>query len=328
MVEPKRYRGPTLSWAAAILLAATTLVAFGSSDAHAQPAPAPATPPPANDAATVEARRHFSQAVALYTDGNYDAALAEFLAAYKTKPSAFILYNIGLTYKPLFLYNDAIRTLEQYLRDEQKLTPDRKAEVEQLLREMQALLAKVDMQITPPGATVKVDGRSIGHAPIGEYLLAAGRHVVDISAEGYTPQNRELLITAGQPTALTVALALIPKSGRAHIVVEPVGATVKVDGKIYPTPADLELPLGGHTFEAWATGYQVHREELLIAPGQTREIRLQLRRPPIYKRAALWVPVAIGIVGVAVGVAVPLALKYQNDIIQGTLAPGSQAVGK
>jgi hypothetical protein len=277
---------------------------------------------------TVEARRHFSQAVALYTDGNYDAALAEFLAAHKTKPAAFILYNIGLTYKALFLYNDAIRSLEQYLRDESKLQPERKAEVEQILREMQALLAKVNLEITPDGANVKVDGRTIGRAPIGEYLLAAGRHVVDVAADGYAPQSRELLITAGQPTSLAIALVVIPKTGRARITVEPQGATVKVDGKVYPPPVDLELPLGGHTFEAWATGYQVHREELLIAPGQVREVRLTLRRPPVYKRAALWVPVAIGIVGVAVAVSVPVALHYNNTVIQGTLSPGSAPVGK
>jgi hypothetical protein len=284
---------------------------------------------PGPDSRDVEARHHFTQAVALYTDGNYDAALAEFLAAYRTKPAAFILYNIGLTYKALFLYNDSIRTLEQYLRDEQKLTPDRRAEVEQLLREMQALLARVDMKIAPDGALVRVDGRQIGRAPIGEYLLAAGRHVIDVSADGYSAQSRELMITAGTPTSLAISLAVIPKTGRLRIAVRPNGATVKIDSQVYPPPVDLELPLGGHTLEAWATGYQVHREELLIAPGQVRDVNVQLKRPPIYKRAALWVPVAIGIVGVAAAVAVPLALQQYNtnNLVVGTLAPGKAPVG-
>jgi hypothetical protein len=322
MNEPERppcRRTPSRAlagWAVLILLIARA--------SFAQPVP-PAPP----DAATTEARRHFSQAVALYTDGNYDAALAEFLASYRTKPAAFVLYNIGLTYKALFLYNDAIRSLEQYLRDEAKLTAERRAEVEQLLREMQALLAKVDLAISPDGAVIKVDGRQIGRAPLGEYLLAAGRHVIDVSADGYTPQTRELMVTAGVPTSVAVALAVIPKTGRLSIEVGPPGATVVLDGKGYPPPVELELPLGGHTFEASARGYQTHREELLIAPGQVRKVHLMLQRPPFYKRAVFWAPLTVGIVGIAVAIAVPLALRYSNDdVIKGTLAPGAALVGK
>jgi hypothetical protein len=310
-------------------LTCAAVVALSTSLAVAQETP-PLTPPPAPaDANTEEARHHFTQAVALYNDGNYDAALAEFLAAYRTKPSPFILYNIGLTYKALFLYNDSIRTLEQYLRDEQKLTPERRSEVEQMLREMQALLARVDMSITPDGALVRVDGRQIGRAPIGEYLLAAGRHVIEVSADGYTSQTREIMITAGVPSSLAIALPIIPKTGRIRVDVRPNGATVKIDSQVYPPPVDLELPLGGHTLEAWATGYQVHREELLIAPGQTRDVSVLLKRPPIYKRAALWVPVAIGIVAVAAAVATPLALQYYNtnNLVVGTLTPGKASVG-
>ena len=82
----------------------------------AQPAPAPAPPAPAPPAAPdpavlEEAKRHFAQGVALYNDGNYNAALAEFEAAYRVRPSPGVLDNIGLTQKGLVRYNDAIASL-------------------------------------------------------------------------------------------------------------------------------------------------------------------------------------------------------------------------
>ena len=325
-----RLRVVVLMLAFTVTTAVATAVAPTLAHADLTPAPGPA---PTTDDAAAGAKRHFLQAVALYNDGNFDAALAEFLAAYRTKPQGFILYNIGLTYKSLFLYNDSIRTLEQYLREETKLAPERRAEVEQVLREMQALLAKVELSILPDGANVKVDGRTIGKAPIGQYLLAAGRHVLEVTADGYTPQTKEVMVTAGAPMALTITLAVIPKTGRIRIKVEPPGASLKVDGRIYPSPVDLELSLGGHTFEAWATGYSVHREELIVAPGLTRDVSVGLRRPPLGKRAAFIVPVTIGAILLAVGLGVGIPCgaldKCGNAaVISGTLAPGSAPVGR
>ncbi len=294
--------------------------------ARAQPAPAVVS----DEATTSDAKRHFQQAIALYNDGNFEAALAEFLAAYKTKPAPSILYNIGLTYKSLFLYNDSIRSLEQYLRDEPKLAPERRAEVEQILREMRALLADVALAITPEGATVKLDGRTIGHAPIGQYLIAAGRHVLEVSAEGYTTQTKEMMVTAGAQMALAVSLAVIPKTGRVRVSVAPSGASLKLDGKVYPPPVDVELPLGGHTLEVWATGYTVHREEVLIAPGQTRDISVMLRRPPLSKRAAFIVPVTIGSILIAAGITVGAVCgsgHCTSDLLSGTLDPYKSSVG-
>ncbi len=312
-------------------LVASSLVLSLGFEALTNAAP-PAAPAPVQagaDPVAAEARRHFQQAVALYNDGNFEAALAEFQGAYNAKPAPSILYNIGLTYKSLFLYNDSIRTLEQYLREETKVAQERRNEVEQILREMRALLADATMNISPEGAIVKLDGRTIGKAPIRQYFIAAGRHVLEISTDGYTTQTKEIMVTAGVPLSLTVALKVIPKTGRVRISASPSGASVKVDSVVYPPPVDIELPLGGHTLEVWATGYQVHREELLVAPGQTREIYVPLRKPPIYKRAALWVPLAIGIVLVAgVAVGVPVALNQRDDRITGTLTPGQATVGR
>jgi hypothetical protein len=65
----------------------------------------------------------------------------------------------------------------------------------------------------------------------------------------------------------------------------------------------------------------------VIAPSQLREVEVRLARPPIYKRAALWVPVAVGIVSIGLGVGLGVGLQ-QDQPITGTLSPGKMQVGR
>src|SRR5579859_605428 len=110
-------------------------------------ASAQAAPAPAGEDALDEAKRHFTQGVALYNDGNFGAALAEFEASNRAHPSVGVLYNIGLCLKGQFRYAESIETLQRFLREAQPLpkvaTPERRAEVEQLIGEMRALLVTV-----------------------------------------------------------------------------------------------------------------------------------------------------------------------------------------
>jgi hypothetical protein len=308
----------------AVMVWLSPMLRVARAEPPAQVAPAPPAAP--SDAQALEdARRHFQQGTALYNDQNFNAAVAEFLAAYQAKPSSAVLYNIGLTQKALFRYNDAIESLERYLAEEPKLSPERRGEVKQLVVEMRALLADVSLTVLPLGANISVDGRTIGTSPMKAYGLAAGSHVIDVTAEGYKPGRREVLITAGVPLSIAVSLEKIPKGGRLHVQVQQLGATVKVDSKeIGPAPVDLEVGLGGHTLEVWSSGYETHREEVLVAPGQDRFVQVSLKRPPekVYKKAAFWVPVTLGVAAVALGVGLGVGLGVAEDPLKGTLNPG------
>lgn len=301
------------------------LLAAAASAASASPPPGPRVDASPTDAG----KRHFQQAIALYNDGNFSAALAEFQAAYGVKPAPSILYNIGLTYKALFLYNDAIRMLEQYLTDDKSVPAERRAEANQLIGEMRSLLADVTLTISPEGAEVRLDNRVIGTAPMQHYAMAAGRHVLEVTRDGYVSRSKDLMITAGVPLTIAVDLHVVPKTGRVRVVVEPTSATVRFDGRFVKPPLDLELPLGGHTLEASARGYVTHREEVIIAAEQTREVSLRLARPPLYKRASFWVPLAVSVVvvaGIATGLAV--GLTNRDDRLNGTLPPYRAGIGQ
>jgi hypothetical protein len=286
----------------------------------------------APDAKLEEAKRHFAQGVALYNDGNFNAALAEFDAAYKLKQSPSVLYNIGLTQKSLFHYNEAIDSLQEYLAKDKKIKADQQKQVQQLISEMRALLAEVTINVIPDGAAIKLDERAIGQAPMKPYGIAAGNHKIDISAEGYKPQSKDILVTAGQPQTLNFKLEAIPKSGKAHITANQPLSEVKIDDKVVGmAPVDVELPIGGHQIEVVAKGYQPYRGELVVAGGQVREVKVTLELPPApqrgkwYKQWYVWVPVGVVAAG-AIAVGLGVGLTQKPAPLVGTLDPGAQPV--
>jgi len=286
----------------------------------------------AGDAKLDEAKRHFSQGVALYNDGNFNAALAEFEAAYKLKQSPSVLYNIGLTQKSLFHYNEAIDSLQEYAAKDKKIKPDQQKQVQQLISEMRALLATVTFNVIPDGAAIKLDDRTIGQAPMKPYGIAAGNHKLEISADGYKPQKSDILVSAGQPQTLNFKLEMIPKSGKAHITANQPLSEVKIDDKLVGmAPVDVELPIGGHQIEVIAKGYQPYRGELVVAGGQVREVKVTLELPPaptrekFYKKWYFWVPVSVIAAG-AVAVGLGVGLTQKPAPLVGTLDPGAQPV--
>lgn len=291
--------------------------------AHAQKPPAPA---PAEDPALAEAKVHFQQGVALFNDENFSAALAEFETAYRLRPSPGVLYNIGLTQKRLFRYGEAIDALERFIKESTDLPAERRAEAEQLIAEMRALMAEVTVHVEPAGAQILLDGRTVGTAPLDKPLgIAAGGHVLEATAEGHKPVRRELMVSAGVPVRLDLRLEAIPKTGKARIVASQPMAEVMVDGRsLGAAPVDVELGPGGHTLEVVAPGYVPYRSELVVAAGQVRTVEVALELPPrqtpVYKKWYLWTPIAVG-VAAGLGLGLGLGLTPQPPL-EGTLSPG------
>jgi hypothetical protein len=303
------------------LIAVTSLCLFASAAAAQEAQPAPA---PRGDANLEEAKVHFQQGVALFNDGNFNAALAEFQAAYRLRPSSGVLYNIGLTQKALFRYAESIESLEKYLAESQSLAPERRAEVTQLVVEMKALLADVTVRVEPAGAAILLDGRTVGTAPLAKPLgIAAGSHVLEVHADGHTPQRKELMITAGVPLSLEFKLQLIPKSGKVRISARPENALIKVDDQPQPSnPVELELKIGGHVLEIAAPKHVTHRSELVIAGGQVRTVDVQLEKPKkkVYEQWYFWAPISLVVAG-GLGLGLGLGLTPEGPL-PGTLQPG------
>ena len=296
------------------------LMVCGTASAQKRPKAPP--PPQVVDPAKV----HIDQGAALYNDGNYSAALAEFEEAYRINPAAFILNNIGLTQKALFRYTEAIASLQKFLDDSPTLSPTVRAQTEQIIAEIKALLAPVTLTVTPAGAAITIDGRPAGAAPIAAPLsIAAGSHAIEVTADGYVPVKRDIMVSAGVPLALELALKAIPTTGKVHIVTQP-PATILIDGHVVgSSTAELDLSAGGHTLEVSAVGYNRHREEVNLAAGQAREISVTLdpsaRPKHWYQKWYVWAPIAVVVVGTVGGLAIEFG-TYQSP------TAGSLGLGK
>lgn len=300
------------------------------------PAGTPTTPPQASPAPEApadpnvdEAKRHFEQGVALFNDGNFSAALSEFEQVYRLHPVAGVLYNIGVTQKALFRYPEAIDSLQRFLLESKSATPEQRAECEQLIRGMKALLADVTLTVVPDNATISVDGRPMGTSPLTKPLqIAAGTHKIEVTADGYEPQKQDVMVTAEVPLTRTFTLKLIPKTGKIRISSTMGRVTVTVDGtpRGY-APLEVELDAGGHLIETTAPDFESRRDEVVIAAGQTRELPVTLVKVVHHKKAwyshwYVWTGIGAVLVGGTGACALAGCFDTSQSPYEGTLSPG------
>jgi len=180
---------------------------LGAPVAWAQPAPEtpeqPADPPP-EDAKKAEATVLFLEGNTRLLLADYEGALARYQAAYEIYPSAQILLNIGTAHVELKRTVEAIETYEKYVIDEQS-DPQRVAEVKEVLIELYAKTARIEVVVEAAGAEVSIDGKVLGTSPIKQtFRVELGEHTV--AAEGTDFPRVEKKITVKSSETETVTL--------------------------------------------------------------------------------------------------------------------------
>jgi hypothetical protein len=231
-------------------------------------------------------KRHMDNGVKLYTDKNYAAAIAEFQAAYEAKPNANPLVDIALCDKEMFRYPQAIAALVKALgRHGDTMDATDKKAAEDAIKEMRALLGKVTVSVTPPGATLVVDGED---APATEpVMLGPGKHTIVARAEGYASAQQNITVVSGGEQKIT--FALVAEKGSVTIDAPDARTSIAID----------DQPVGhGH----W-TG--------LLAPGR-HVVRLMSPDDPPY---SMEIVVAAGVpLTVSKGVGgVPIVAPKQEE---------------
>ncbi len=251
-----------------------------------------------------EAATRFQRGVALYKDGDYDAALTEFKQAYRIAPFYEVLYNIGLTQRRLYKYGPAVKSLNDYLAEGgKKITAARRELVRKELEEIRALTAEVTVTVTGEGeATLAVDGDEVGKSPMKEpLLLRPGKHTLTATRGDETATEAISLLTGSH-----VTVKLEPKRAEGKLIIDsdPPRALIAVDGTLQgEAPVVVVVGVGAHTITADRDGFASTAMEASVTPGQSRSVVVKLLPATEGASGSAAGPARVPVAGIVVSVA-------------------------
>jgi tetratricopeptide (TPR) repeat protein len=154
------------------------------------------------------AREHYQRGVAAFKANRFSEAGTEFRTAYETLPAYAVLYNIGQVDVALGDAVGAVDAFEKYLKDGgNAVTKERRRAVQTELEKQRARIGTIALRVQPEGAEIRVDGKLIGKAPLGEPLrLTEGKRAIVVIAPGFDTQVRELEVAPKSQMELEIKL--------------------------------------------------------------------------------------------------------------------------
>ena len=238
----------------------------------------------------------------MFQEGDYEGALASWRESHSLRPAPVVLYNIGLALRELFRYSEAVDVLKRYVRQADSISRDRKARVERLIAFLQARIAPVTLNVSPPGAEIRIDGRVVGAAPLESPLqLSAGRRRLEIVADGFVPVRDEITVVGKRARSLSIRLPRRKEAGRLRVVSKPEKARIRIDGlDVGTAPVERRLPRGGHVIEAMLPDHQTYRASIQLADRQSLLLNTVLdetKGPEVWEQWWFWTAIGAAVAG-------------------------------
>ena len=140
-----------------------------------------------------------------------------------------------------------------------------------------AAMGALSINSTPSGATIVLDGTTVGTTPKVIYSIAAGSHSLILKKSGYQDYTTNALVGSGTMTVISADMELLP--GSLSIKSTPTGATVVVDGTIKgTTPLVLgNISVGSHTVQVQKLGYNEYSTTVKVTSGKTTTVSATLK---------------------------------------------------
>jgi formylglycine-generating enzyme required for sulfatase activity len=137
--------------------------------------------------------------------------------------------------------------------------------------------AEISLQSEPEGASVSVDGKSIGNTPLTLKLLE-GRHDLEVQLDRFKPWHTRLAVVANQPQTLET-VRLQPADGQLAVRTKPSGANVMLD-KIYVGQTPIELSLTAdktHLIHISKAGYEKALRKVKLLSEESKALSVALK---------------------------------------------------
>lgn len=134
----------------------------------------------------------------------------------------------------------------------------------------------VRFRSSPEGATLYIDNIREGVTPLDNFYYP-GDYVIRLTLDGYRELERQITVTEGQDNLFELDMERF--ASLLRLDVEPVDATVRVDGRTIGTLEPLELRPGLVRIDVERDGYYPYTEQVVVEAGQDllRTIALEPR---------------------------------------------------
>jgi len=157
----------------------------------------------ADEKSAVAAKKEFSAGEKAFDKSDFVEALDHFKKAYELAPRDAVHFNIGVCLEKLGRYKEALAEYEAAAKsselDAQKL--ERAASEAERVR---GRLGKLQVEVTPPGGELFVDGARVCELPC-EVLLDPRSHEI-IVKKGSAEKSRSVTLASGETTRIEIEL--------------------------------------------------------------------------------------------------------------------------
>lgn len=254
-----------------------------------------------------------SAAAVAYDKGEFSKALTLYRKAHSLWANPKLSFAIAKSLEAMGKYKEALAAAERGLKENPKAVLKQRLTSKVTYLKQQLAKGRLTLLITPSGASISINGKFKGKAPIGTLSLPAGSHKLEISHPGYANISQGITITGG--SELKQSFSLQALSGKLSVNSTPAGASVEIDGKpMGKTPLnDVDVPMGPHMIKVKYKGYQDTSRRVNISPQKSESITVVLSqisgtvpapsaaKGPWFRSWPGWTVLALGIGAGAVG---------------------------
>ena len=175
------------------------------------------------------------------------------------------------------------------------MPPAQKAEIDAALAAIRLLVGTVRLAVSEAGASVGVDGETVGSTPLANPLVIdLGKHTLSVNKAGFDPAVRTIEIAGGNEIGVTIRLVATVRPAQL-LVVADAEATVMVDRQVVAHGRfDGALPPGRHDIQVTAPGKKPYSASLDLHDGEARALQITLENRP--RGVGLWPWIAGGAV--------------------------------
>jgi tetratricopeptide (TPR) repeat protein len=226
-----------------------------------------------------EATKHFKIGNILLENGEFDAASEAFERSVKLNPDKDNLYNLAKCYEVTHRYTEALSLFERILNEfDDALDFEIHDEVSSRISALNASVARLKVESAPAGASIRIDGVTVGNSPLQEPLvLMPGDHKLEVSLEGYETVAHQVNLVAGAQKDVLITLQF--SKATLSILSNEAGAAIWLNGRnigVTPLAQPLLLDAGVYRVLLQKAGFGAAEEEINLSAGGENTVRIDL----------------------------------------------------